>query len=236
MLWGVFCELETVAFFVYLPAFLTIIGLWITYISAVGQHSGRIQTAGLDIIYWVQFVLCVLLNIGFVLVLFNLVGVAVEASEYGQIGRNISDMIVQVLFIWILVGVFAEIYFLKIIATIKKVKNAIETSEPDASVSVFVAVICIISGSLSVLASLVSGFSLITVTSGASTILFGVVIFIYRGMMQELVVERYCFKKPEVVSSPGYASAPRQDYVPTWKRVEMENATQAEGTNQGTGG
>ena len=93
----------------------------------------------------------------------------------------------------LLVGVFAALglriyYFAKVISTLNSFIHSVHTRYPSYGASLFVAVMCFISGGLSVI-SLPFAFSLASLCSAAVTICFGVIIIQLRSLIYRLRYE-----------------------------------------------
>lgn len=192
---------SVMAIFAAIPSILVVLGMWITYFSAIGNNS-KISTAGLSIIKVIMVISLVLICVGAGLMTIGLAIIAI-ALESGELRREIdwddilprgsSADVEAVLAIATIIGfmivvavvVLAIIYYAKVIGTINVVKSTVETGRITGEASGFVAVMSIIFGAISISSALVliadeealAGFS--SLLSALTSILFGALLFSY---------------------------------------------------------
>lgn len=197
---------------------LILIGLWVTFGSAVSKKNGRMTTGGLTTIK----VLMILGIIGLSLAIVAVIGLTLmltlissnsvdmmeifdEAMAYLMSAMGIRELpainVSAKGFIAILGGVttvaliFGIIFCSRIVKTLNVVKYSIHSGNPDDRVSTFAAVLCIIGGLFSVwsaVSGLINGGELLSgigaCFAAIAPFCFAVLIFQYRNGMRGLGV------------------------------------------------
>lgn len=172
---------------------LLIIGLWMIFAAAANSQSDTMSTAGLTMIKVVMIITLVLFCIvAAMALLLLLLGVGIAAAMEEAFAA--PAIIIAVL---VVAAAFVIFYVAKIIQSIDSVKHTIATGQPSNRVSVFIGVLCIINGGITFLtvAGTCVAFPLLidgiwlgeSLCAGLANVLFGAVIFSYRGKMKELL-------------------------------------------------
>ena len=166
-----------------LPGLLMALALWLIWIGGQNPSGKSLQSTGLTIIYVIEVISCVLINMMFVLLLLSLVGAISAVNRF--VGS--SDGASVLLLLMFVVGIFAlvNLYYFKIFSTISRVQNTLRKSTPDSGISGFVGVMCIVFGALSLLSGLFNG-DWVALAQSVANILFGSLIFVYKGTMEQL--------------------------------------------------
>lgn len=210
--------LTILQFICMLPGILTAAGLVMVFVSAQNAGStGKISSSGLTIIHVLQIISLVLVSVVAGLGLLALFGALGAASDY----YGVEDVISTTIFIYILIMGFSITYLSFIVRSVSAAKRTLETGIADTGVSVFVGVMCCISGGFTILGMLSDGIDLASLLSGVATLLFGVVIFLYKSAMSS-VAYISAVSAPAPVAPPPMSPASSGSFVPTWKRLEME--------------
>lgn len=198
-----------------IPGFLTAASLWRIYGSCASRKP-TVKTSGLTTIFVINLVQLVFTSL-FLLGLLVLVGV-VYFSAGNLFGADAEMMEIVCLIIGLVIlaiFVFALIYYSKIGTSISNFRSTLQTGVPNKKVSLFVAIICYISGGSMILSGVDSLFSagmsalgglyeesvyypltsvlflsgIANLLNAAALILFGVSIFSYRNKMKALEAE-----------------------------------------------
>lgn len=213
-----------------IPSILVAIGMWVTIASGTNHRSRNMTTSGLTIIQVIQIIMTVLSGLAILLLLLMVIILSGTVTRYAE---EATVILAICGFVVIAAGAFVIFYNVMIISTISKIKESIRTNTPNSRVSMFVAVMCIISGSfsaLSVLSSLITPsfggtyfvISLLSsILNALCPILLGALLIVYRGRMRQLEDEVDGRFAPVYVPAPvvpvapvysGYAAG--QSYAP----------------------
>lgn len=191
-----------------IPSVLVAVGMWITIASGANKQSKHMTTSGLTMIQVIQIINTIL---GSLAVLFLLIICLSLGALIPDVPEEVSAIILICAVVIVLVAAFMIFYNVMIISTIGKIKDSIRTNTPNSRVSMFIAVMCIISGGCSALGipfSLVniSAASFISLLSSLLTavypILFGALLITYRSRMRALE------NQFNSLTYPGYYTAP----------------------------
>ncbi len=182
-----------------IPQILIAIGLWMTFASAIDRSRDGMTITGLNIIQFVNIVYLVVYNIlfGAIEVLLLIATAGLADSRYTPDGA-ITVMVV-VIFVVAGIDVLINLYYSKILKTLKTIKTAIFAEEPLYNVSKFVAVMCFISAIFSFFGLFSVGGSLAFLTVSAtvtSLICFGILLFRYMNKMLALSISMGRTAKP----------------------------------------
>lgn len=165
----------------YIFSILAAVGIWMTFASAANQSGAPIKTAGLTLLRVLQIISLVVVCL-LVLLLFGAVAILISTlGSYDNTGAA-SALIVVVLLIAAVIVALAILYSVKTITTIECFRRSIRTGTPQGKISVYVAVMSILGGLLSLLAVLSGNLfnALAGVAGAVSGIGFGVFLFRYR--------------------------------------------------------
>lgn len=137
----------------YIFSILAAVGIWMTFASAANQSGAPIKTAGLTLLRVLQIISLVVVCL-LVLLLFGAVAILISTlGSYDNTGAA-SALIVVVLLIAAVIVALAILYSVKTITTIECFRRSIRTGTPQGKISVYVAVMSILGGLLSLLAVL----------------------------------------------------------------------------------
>ena len=180
-----------------LSACVVVVGIWITCLDGWRKYDPPIRLAGLSIMIAVQMISAVFVCILVVLVLLT----------------NPTLIVVA------LVGFIAYLAWLKVSACIS-IRNAIRDCEPDTRHIKALAIIQFVSAGLTALLLLVgaSDSVLQSISSIVGALLAGAILLLYKNMMEHLEVASVQMN----TEVPEKAKEPAQEYIPAWKRVQME--------------
>lgn len=236
----------------FIMQFLIALGMFLFYTACVSGKS-TVSTSGLTIIKVIQIIELVFSTIGLVLVLVvavilmiipNVIGIDsifdsmsyyygydVFGDYFSSLGTDLTlifniILIVVILFV-IAFGVLLFIYFMKVLKTIKSVKMALSTGQPNNKASMYVVVInfilsaSLIFGIVSDVFSYLSGmydtytYLLTTVTNVLTlitmlTIAIGIIM--YRAKMNSLIGgAQYVAAAPRPIATPTPVQQPIQE-------------------------
>ena len=179
-----------------LPAMVITAGIWLAFAAAKRNVLPGLASTGLTMVRIVVIVQLVFACIGLALVelicILVMVGVNTAASYYGS-GGPATGIMILIMLVFAAVSAVQIIYYLKLSGTIKRMKTALITGQPDAQVSLYVEILCYINGALTVfgaLGSLVS-FSIFGFLANAglatANICFAMLLRKYRNNMELLI-------------------------------------------------
>ena len=179
-----------------LPAMVITAGIWLAFAAAKRNVLPGLASTGLTMVRIVVIVQLVFACIGLALVelicILVMVGVNTAASYYGS-GGPATGIMILIMLVFAAVSAVQIIYYLKLSVTIKRMKTALITGQPDAQVSLYVEILCYINGALTVfgaLGSLVS-FSIFGFLADAglatANICFAMLLRKYRNNMELLI-------------------------------------------------
>ena len=179
-----------------LPAMVITAGIWLAFAAAKRNVLPGLASTGLTMVRIVVIVQLVFACIGLALVelicILVMVGVNTAASYYGS-GGPATGIMILIMLVFAAVSAVQIIYYLKLSGTIKRMKTALITGQPDAQVSLYVEILCYINGALTVfgaLGSLVS-FSIFGFLADAglatANICFAMLLRKYRNNMELLI-------------------------------------------------
>lgn len=166
-----------------IPNILIAIGIWLVFASAVNRSGGPMKTTGLTlikVIAVIQLVLVSLLALLVVVVLFILMAALA--------GYDDSVVPIFLVLVAVMIGFFALaiLFYVKLIGTIGTMQISIRTGQPSDRVSVYVAVLSILSGVCS-MPGLLGAWGLSHVVAIVAEIVaafsYGIFLFKYRSTM-----------------------------------------------------
>ena len=170
-----------------IPSILMAVGIWITFASAVDTSGGPIKTAGLTIIRVIQIIVLVLVGV-LCLLLLGVMGLSLTAVGAFGYGDSTAGIAFVLFLVFAGIVVLAILYSVKTITTIDGFRRSIWTGKPQGKISVYVAVISILGGLLSLTSALTGNVfsALAGVASAVSGVGFGVFLFQYRDWLRSL--------------------------------------------------
>ena len=181
-----------------IPAFVILLGVWLFYIACKNPKTPYISVGGLTLIKVIYIINVVLMSIGCVFVfLISFLGISVPTQIYGDISgmdtSAIPIIVITLLCIFAaIIGLFI-VYLVFLFKTINAVKLTAMTGIESTNVSMFIIVMCFITGGLSVLSTFAMGFDILalsSVVSAATSVLIGVILLNYRKEMISLVMRK----------------------------------------------
>lgn len=184
-----------------LPA-LTAVGLWLIFVAGRKRNVPGMNPSGLKMIKvltTVEFVFSVIglglgtLAVGATAVIFGAVKNDLPLNE--EYGLVVLIILITVAVTLLIALVFIILYYSKLIKSIGTAYTTATTGVPSDRISVFAAVMVILSG-VSSLSSVLSVAALLPdamlilsgLASGVASILFGVIMYQYRGRMRQLMM------------------------------------------------
>lgn len=215
-----------------LTGIVTAVGLWVVYVGAIGKSGKRVQTTGLSIVYVVQTGVYVLLNLALCYIIYMCIMFLSDWRQYHGRYTGIPIMEFPMQFIILIsVIVFLDVVYFKLLKSIRRARDTIYSAVPDEDISGLVGMMCMFFGALIGMAGVIGWieFNTLTVMQTVTNILFGFVIAQYKDKMYDLGERYYQYiaSKPNVFVVSGTGGY-RQDAIPAWKRIEMENQTDDE--------
>jgi len=188
------------AIFTSVPAILTAVGIWITFVSCRNAQSGNVSTAGMTICKVLSIIsLVCVCAVGLIVMLVFVIALAKgvgEVAYYGGYDDGTQTAVTAVLVVFLIifaVGIALIIlYQASVIKTINRIKATAVTGVPDNRIPNFLIVMNyigaaggIISGVINLFTSPSAGFSVLV--SAASLILITVLLSKYRTGMTQLM-------------------------------------------------
>lgn len=160
---------------------LAVVGIWMTFASAANQSGAPISTAGLTLLRVLQIISLVAICLMTLLLIGGLVLFIGTMGMY-DVTPATNALVVALLLMVAAIMALLILYSVKIITTIECFRRSIRTGTPQGKISVYVAVMNILGGVLSLLVVLSGNpFSALAGIAGAvSGIGFGVFLFRYR--------------------------------------------------------
>lgn len=168
------------------------IGMWATYAGAFGKDNGRMGTGGLTAIKAIVIFRLVGICCMFLLPIVMLILGLGFSADLGP--ENFTVIAIATIVITLILVLFV-VYYAKLIKTINVIKGTAKTGVPNKNVSIFAAVMLIISGITGFIDVIISvtdsDFNwlsmIISVLSAVVTLLLGVLIFVYRSRMSDVM-------------------------------------------------
>lgn len=171
----------------HVPAILMVVGLWITFASAANRSGTPLKTTGLTmirVILIIKLVLCALMT---VLMLVLLAAFASTMWVYDDASVAIAVFLVLVVLV---VGILALLilYCVQLVRMVDGFRRSIRTGNPSGKIFVYVAVMSILGGVVSLFSALSGGlvYALSNLGGAVSGIGFGVLLFRYRDELRSL--------------------------------------------------
>lgn len=202
-----------------LPAILVAVGIWMTFATTMDRSGAPLKTTGLTMIRVVEIVVmvcqCVLL-------------VAVEGivilvmSALGRYDDSVVPLCVVLMLVCAILMGISILYYAKLVQTIGTMISSIRYGEPSARVSVYVAVLTIIGGGVSVLSLLQFGnvFStLSSLSTAVAEIGYGIFLVQYRDQMR-ILQENPGINGYVQNGQAGSIPRPSQQPAPDWDRQD----------------
>ena len=236
-------KLKNLGVLMLLPGILMAIGMWMVYIDSSNHSMEPIRTGGLTLIQTV-FIL-ELASLVF-LMIFALATLSTLESQLGISDSSSASSVLSTLRTTIVVVlILVAVVFGLVITMLAKMRQTAVDCDPQGTGLVYaMGILTIISGVISVISLFSSDLTLAGVANCAYTLLLGIVLCKYKHVMEDLeyIYRTRDFGKSSASRGPGGVSAypggnapspnVRQSvqdngYVPTWKRVQMNEAAAA---------
>lgn len=165
----------------YIFSILAVVGIWMVFASAANPSGAPIKTAGLTLLRVLQIISLVVVCLMTLLLIGGMVLFIGAMGMYDDTPAA-NALIVALLLMVAAIMALLILYSVKIITTIDCFRRSIRTGTPQGKISVYVAVMSILGGVLSLLVVLSGNpFSALAGIAGAvSGIGFGVFLFRYR--------------------------------------------------------
>ncbi|MBO5796813.1 MAG: zinc-ribbon domain-containing protein, partial [Clostridia bacterium] len=212
-----------------IPTLFIIFGLWVAYTGNLSRQNPAGRTGGLGLIKAGVIIQMVVALAGLAFGSFLAIGggITVASSRYTQ---EMAPVWIAIGVVLLLALVFALIFFIGALKSLTAARVALKTGQVVKKASAFVAVMCFLSAlsSLSPLAMLGEDMEitilLSTLCSVVSSLMFGVLIFIYRG---KTAPYRVAFAQP-VYAQPMYQQPAYQQpaYQPAYQQPVYQQAAQ----------
>lgn len=170
-----------------LPAILIAAGIWMTFASAMDRSGAPIKTAGLTmirVILIIKLVLCALMTV------LMLVLLAVFVSTLWVYDDAGAAFVVFLALVVLVVGILALLlfYHVRLIVMVDGLRRTIRTGRPSGRIYVYVAVMSILGGVISLFSALSGGviYALSNLAGAVSGIGLGVFLFRCRDELRSL--------------------------------------------------
>lgn len=170
-----------------IPAILMAVGLWITFASAANRSGTQLKTAGLTmirVILIIKLVLCALMT---VLMLVLLAAFASTMWVYDDAGVAIVVFLALVV---VVVGILALLilYYVQLVRMVDGFCRSIRMGNSSGKIFVYVAVMSILGGVVSLFSALSGGlvYALSNLGGAVSGIGFGIFLFRYRDELRNI--------------------------------------------------
>ena len=163
------------------------VGIWMLFLSAKNETNDTLNPSGLTFVKvsTIISIVCLILTTLFVEFIFFIL-----AWAFKGIADDLSSVVVTLMVMFAVFMVFPIFMYIRVVTTVNTMKRTIQTKVPSYKVSVFVAVMSIVSG-VSYIILLLNSVSLFSVLNGISMAVncigFGVFLFRYRKEMQMLM-------------------------------------------------
>ena len=182
-----FSGIDVAFFLAYIPTILMSVGIWMLFLSAKNETNDTLNPSGLTFVKvsTIISIVCLILTTLFVEFIFFIL-----AWAFKGIADDLSSVVVTLMVMFAVFMVFPIFMYIKVVTTVNTMKRTIQTQVPSYKVSVFVAVMSIVSGAGQIISLLnsISLFSVLsTVSMAVACIGFGVFLFRYRKEMQMLM-------------------------------------------------
>ncbi|MBQ9375823.1 MAG: zinc ribbon domain-containing protein [Ruminococcus sp.] len=186
-----------------IPAIIMCIGMWLVYGSALNRQTPYVKTTGLtmvNVILKIDFIFTLIILS--LLEILLLIGTIITSnyssnSPYSYDSMYLGITIGLILSFFLIAGiiVFLVFYYVKAIKTVNSIKYSAQTGLPCDKISMFVAVISIITGAFDIISILSTPFNIVTILqalcSATAAITFGILLITYRSKMKELTQPTY---------------------------------------------
>lgn len=171
----------------YIFSILAAAGIWMAFASAANQSGAPIKTAGLTLLRVIQIISLVVVCLMTLLLIGGMV-IFIGTMGMYNVTPATNALIVALLLMVAAIMALLILYSAKIITTIDCFRRSMRTGTPQGKISVYVAVMSILGGLLSLTAVLTGNvFSALAGVAGAvSGIGFGVFLFRYRDELRSI--------------------------------------------------
>lgn len=182
-----FSGINIASFLGYIPTVLMSVGIWMLFLSAKNATDDALNPSGLTFVKvsTIIHIVCLILATLFVEFIFFML-----AWAFNEVADGLASVVVTLMVMFAVFMVFPIFMYIKVVTTVNTMKRTIQTQVPSYKVSVFVAVMSIVSGVCYVIL-LLNSISLFSVLSSVSMAVacigFGVFLFRYRKEMQMLM-------------------------------------------------
>lgn len=184
-----------IAFIAVIPVFLIVAGMWLSF-AAVKSENGNLHVTGLTMIRVIVIIQLVFVCLG--LVLLELLCIVATIGMNAAMSYYRSGSSVGALMIIFMIGIAAGgavqiLYYLKLEKMINRMKEVILSGRPNDQISLYVEILCYITGGVAAISALMSlaGLSVygFLANAGLATADISFAIFLrkYRGKMEELL-------------------------------------------------
>ena len=211
-----------------IPTIFVLIGLWITYTGNLNRQSPLGSTGGLGLIkagmIIEMIVMCLVMGLASIGTIGG--GIALTDSYYS---RDEAPYLIGMGFGFLLVLVFAIVYYVLILKSLTAAKVTLKTGKVVKRASAFVGVMCFITAAFNALSLLMNMEDMgalnlvVSLCSVTAAVLFGILIFSYRSKTAPFVV---------VYAQPAYAQPMYQQpvYQPPYQQPVYQQPTYAQPT------
>lgn len=182
-----FSGINIASFLGYIPTVLMSVGIWMLFLSAKNATDDALNPSGLTFVKvsTIIHIVCLILATLFVEFIFFML-----AWAFNEVADGLVSVVITVMIVFAVFMAFPIFMYIKVVTTVNTMKRTIQTQVPSYKVSVFVAVMSIVSG-VGYVILLLNSISLFSVLSSVSMAVacigFGVFLFRYRKEMQMLM-------------------------------------------------
>ena len=182
-----FSGINIASFLGYIPTVLMSVGIWMLFLSAKNATDDALNPSGLTFVKvsTIIHIVCLILATLFVEFIFFML-----AWAFNEVADGLASVVITVMIVFAVFMAFPIFMYIKVVTTVNTMKRTIQTQVPSYKVSVFVAVMSIVSG-VGYVILLLNSISLFSVLSSVSMAVacigFGVFLFRYRKEMQMLM-------------------------------------------------
>ena len=138
-----FSEIDVAFFLGYIPTILMSVGIWMLFLSAKNETNDTLNPSGLTFVKVATIIsiVCLILTTLFVEFIFFIL-----AWAFKGIADDLSSVVVTLMVMFAVFMVFPIFMYIRVVTTVNTMKRTIQTQVPSYKVSVFVAVMSIVSG------------------------------------------------------------------------------------------
>lgn len=204
------------------PGILIAVGLWMMYIDSLDQSDRPLRVTGLKVILGVEIAALVIYSLYMLVALFASCAAASALNESSYLASSAETALDTIIVVLVLVGAAVIALSWVTVKMIISIRDCAEGCNPDTKYLKGFAIYEFVTGGLSVLCMLAAGLSLSMAVSCGLQFLFGIVLLKYKDLMETLYWKQKKHDTQYEAARTANGLHNQTDYVPAWKRVEME--------------